>query len=447
MKIACNILNLYLKGIMQMSTPVETITINSLDKKLNSKAGFSNYKKQAYCRVMTNALLMEGMTEQNQVRFCHAYVATGIKPLIKLMNSEKGKDWKHIIVSLIKQPYFVSVVRMRLRFFMQLLSGSMHNAFNKNSTAILGYSIENILSMEFDSKNKFRMDNIEYFKMYILNPWKAENTTITSVDANSIDRLTKYVEDCIKADEHEIIKKHPNFPPFISWVKGLEKNNKNPVHFEDDKTANDLNKGVITQHLEKREESVQHVISDKTIEDSKQDKEIQGSNHAQHERVALSLQDVIDAFEKKIVERDIEIKNLRMQVTDLNEQIRREKQAARDIQSKLTNELANEKQSHEAAVKKLTTEINTYVETLNQQDQYISEQKNQLQERKELLKDNDVRFDNYYKQHMLALGNKLKLSFSDLRDSINDLQGDEKEFIETAFLDIVECLKKEGINV
>lgn len=66
-----------------MDTSVESITIQSLDYKLDSKAGISKGKKRAYSRVMTEALLSEGMTDQNQVRFCHAFVATGIAPPCK----------------------------------------------------------------------------------------------------------------------------------------------------------------------------------------------------------------------------------------------------------------------------------------------------------------------------------------------------------------------------
>lgn len=429
-----------------MGTPVETITINSLDKKLDSKAGFSSKKKRLYTQVMTHALLEEGMTYQNQVRFCNAFVATGISPIVKLLNTDAGNDWKSIILPLVQQPYFVNVVRMRLRFFMQLLSKSIRGAF-KNSQDIFNYSVKNIVDMEFDTRKKFRIDNVDSFRNYILNPWKAESAITAVDDTNTIKEFMIFVERCLKADKKENLKNHPNFDAFVSWIEGIAKNNQNSHHSQDNITEKATNELESKENLANDGEAVQPVVPVKTIDEIRYDEESPENNEASQKKAVLSLQNVIDLFEKRIVERDTEIKNLRMQVISLNKQIRREKQAARDMQSKLTNELATEKQNHETTVKKLNDEIKDCVETLNQQEQYISEQKSQLQERKELLKDNDVRFDNYYKQHMLALGNKLKLSFSDLRDSINDLQGDEKEFIETAFLDIVECLKKEGINV
>ena len=48
---------------------------------------------------------------------------------------------------------------------------------------------------------------------------------------------------------------------------------------------------------------------------------------------------------------------------------------------------------------------------------------------------------------MMALGNKLKQSFSDLRDSINDVSSDDKEFLELPLQDIIKILEKEGVKI
>lgn len=50
-------------------------------------------------------------------------------------------------------------------------------------------------------------------------------------------------------------------------------------------------------------------------------------------------------------------------------------------------------------------------------------------------------------QQMMALGNKLKHSFSDLRVSINDVPDDDKEFLELPLQDIIKILEKEGVKI
>ena len=189
------------------------ITIQSLDKKLDSKAGISKGKKKEYRRVMTDALLSEGMTDQNQVRFCHAFVATGIAPLISLLNSEKGKDWKGIIQSLIKQTYFVKVVRMRLRFFMQLLSESIHDKV-KNSQLIFSYSILNIVGMQSNSKGGFKLDSIPLFKECILNRWREGKLLSYVNDVKAAIQLKEFVVRCLEKDKNGSMKKHEKLTEF-----------------------------------------------------------------------------------------------------------------------------------------------------------------------------------------------------------------------------------------
>lgn len=406
------------------------ITIQSLDKKLDSKAGISKRKKKEYRRVMTDALLSEGMTDQNQVRFCHAFVATGIAPLVRLLNSEKGKDWKGIIQSLMKQTYFVNVVRMRLRFFMQLLAESIHGEF-KNSQAILIYSIKNIVFMEFDSKKKFRGDNISLFREVVLDSWKSKKTIDEVSSIENLEQLRNYVRRCLQEDKQEVIKNHPEFPLFLSWIREVSKQNQ----------AVKDEKGVVNKPVDITKPEVE-----KSAEVTKESTPAGGAER--HEVPVVSLQKAIDLFEQRIVERDTEIKELKKQIDGLKDRIQKDRQAAINEKDQLHYEMERKKQEFAEKSKEFQSAINSLQETLKQKNQIIGTQNEQLNERKNLLEDNDIRFENHYKQQMMALGNKLKSSFSDLEGSINDLtDNDDKQFLEVPFQEIVQILKKEGVEI
>lgn len=406
------------------------ITIQSLDKKLDSKAGISKKKKKEYRRVMTDALLSEGMTDQNQVRFCHAFVATGIAPLVRLLNSEKGKDWKGIIQSLMKQTYFVNVVRMRLRFFMQLLAESIHGEF-KNSQAILIYSIKNIVFMEFDSKKKFRGDNISLFREVVLDSWKSRKTIDEVSSIENLEQLRNYVRRCLQEDKQEVIKNHPEFPLFLSWIREVSKQNQ----------AVKDEKGVVNKPVDITKPEVE-----KSAEVTKESTPAGGAER--HEVPVVSLQKAIDLFEQRIVERDTEIKELKKQIDGLKDRIQKDRQAAINEKDQLHYEMERKKQEFAEKSKEFQSAINSLQETLKQKNQIIGTQNEQLNERKNLLEDNDIRFENHYKQQMMALGNKLKSSFSDLEGSINDLtDNDDKQFLEVPFQEIVQILKKEGVEI
>lgn len=406
------------------------ITIQSLDKKLDSKAGISKRKKKEYRRVMTDALLSEGMTDQNQVRFCHAFVATGIAPLVRLLNSEKGKDWKGIIQSLMKQTYFVNVVRMRLRFFMQLLAESIHGEF-KNSQAILIYSIKNIVFMEFDSKKKFRGDNISLFREVVLDSWKSRKTIDEVSSIENLEQLRNYVRRCLQEDKQEVIKNHPEFPLFLSWIREVSKQNQ----------AVKDEKGVVNKPVDITKPEVE-----KSAEVTKESTPAGGAER--HEVPVVSLQKAIDLFEQRIVERDTEIKELKKQIDGLKDRIQKDRQAAINEKDQLHYEMERKKQEFAEKSKEFQSAINSLQETLKQKNQIIGTQNEQLNERKNLLEDNDIRFENHYKQQMMALGNKLKSSFSDLEGSINDLtDNDDKQFLEVPFQEIVQILKKEGVEI
>lgn len=406
------------------------ITIQSLDKKLDSKAGISKGKKKEYRRVMIDALLSEGMTDQNQVRFCHAFVATGIAPLVRLLNSEKGKDWKGIIQSLMKQTYFVNVVRMRLRFFMQLLAESIHGEF-KNSQAILIYSIKNIVFMEFDSKKKFRGDNISLFREVVLDSWKSRKTIDEVSSIENLEQLRNYVRRCLQEDKQEVIKNHPEFPLFLSWIREVSKQNQ----------AVKDEKGVVNKLVD--------IAKSEGKKPAEVTKESTPAGEAErHEAPVISLQKAIDLFEQRIVERDTEIKELKKQIDGLKDRIQKDRQAAINEKDQLHYEMERKKQEFAEKSKEFQSAINSLQETLKQKNQIIGTQNEQLNERKNLLEDNDIRFENHYKQQMMALGNKLKSSFSDLEGSINDLtDNDDKQFLEVPFQEIVQILKKEGVEI
>ena len=410
-----------------MNTSV--ITIQSLDKKLDSKAGISKKKKREYRRVMTDALLSEGMTDQNQARFCHAFVATGIDPLVRLLNSEKGKDWKGIIQSLMKQTYFVNVVRMRLRFFMQLLAESIHGEF-KNSQAILIYSIKNIVFMEFDSKKKFRGDNISLFREVVLDSWKSRKTIDEVSSIENLEQLRNYVRRCLQEDKQGVIKNHPEFPLFLSWIREVSKQNQ----------AVKDEKGVVNKPVD-----ITRPKGEKPVEVTKDS--TPAGEAEQHEAPAVSLQKAIDLFEQRIVERDTEIKELKKQIDGLKDRIQKDRQAAINEKEQLRHEMERKKQEFSVKSKEFQSAINSLQETLKQKADLIDKQNEQLKERKKLLQDNDIRFENHYKEQMMALGNKLKQSFSDLRDSINDVPDDAKEFLEVSLQDILKILKNEGVEV
>lgn len=405
------------------------ITIQSLDKKLDSKAGISKGKKKEYRRVMTDALLSEGMTDQNQVRFCHAFVATGIAPLISLLNSEKGKDWKGIIQSLIKQTYFVKVVRMRLRFFMQLLSESIHDKV-KNSQLIFSYSILNIVGMQSNSKGGFKLDSIPLFKECILNRWKEGKILLYVNDVKAAIQLKEFVVCCLEKDKNGIMRKHDKLTEFWSWIGKVSKQNQ---------TVKD-EKGVVNKPVD--------IVKPEGEKPAEVTKESTPAGEAErHEAPVVSLQKAIDLFEQRIVERDTEIKELKKQIDGLKARIQKERQAAINEKEQLFHEMEREKQGFAEKNKESQNTINSLQETLKQKEDLIDKQDEQLKERKKLLQDNDIRFENHYKEQMMALGNKLKQSFSDLRDSINDVPDDAKEFLELPLQDIIKILEKEGVKI
>ena len=405
------------------------ITIQSLDKKLDSKAGISKKKKKEYRRVMTDALLSEGMTDQNQVRFCHAFVATGIAPLVRLLNSEKGKDWKGIIQSLMKQDYFVKVVRMRLRFFMQLLSESIHNTV-KNSQLIFSYSILNIVGMQSNSKGGFKLDSIPLFKECILNRMKEGKLLSYVNDVKAAIQLKEFVVRCLEKDKNGIMKKHDKLTEFWSWIEKVSTQNQ----------AVKNEKGVINKPVD--------VVKPEGKKPAEVTKDSTPAGEAeQHEAPVVSLRKAIDLFEQRIVERDTEIKELKKQIDGLKARIQKERQTAINEKEQLFHEMEREKQGFAEKSKESQNTINSLQETLKQKEDLIDKQDEQLKERKKLLQDNDIRFENHYKQQMMALGNKLKHSFSDLRVSINDVPDDDKEFLELPLQDIIKILEKEGVKI
>lgn len=405
------------------------ITIQSLDKKLDSKAGISKRKKREYRRVMTDALLSEGMTDQNQVRFCHAFVATGIDPLVRLLNSEKGKDWKEIIQSLMKQDYFVKVVRMRLRFFMQLLSESIHNTV-KNSQLIFSYSILNIVGMQSNSKGGFKLDSIPLFKECILNRMKEGKLLSYVNDVKAAIQLKEFVVRCLEKDKNGIMKKHDKLTEFWSWIEKVSTQNQ----------AVKNEKGVINKPVD--------VVKPEGKKPAEVTKDSTPAGEAeQHEAPVVSLRKAIDLFEQRIVERDTEIKELKKQIDGLKARIQKERQTAINEKEQLFHEMEREKQGFAEKSKESQNTINSLQETLKQKEDLIDKQDEQLKERKKLLQDNDIRFENHYKQQMMALGNKLKYSFSDLRDSIDDVPDDDKEFLELPLQDIIKILEKEGVKI
>ena len=378
---------------------------------------------------MTDALLSEGMTDQNQVRFCHAFVATGIAPLISLLNSEKGKDWKGIIQSLIKQTYFVKVVRMRLRFFMQLLSESIHDKV-KNSQLIFSYSILNIVGMQSNSKGGFKLDSIPLFKECILNRWREGKLLSYVNDVKAAIQLKEFVVRCLEKDKNGSMKKHEKLTEFWSWIGKVSKQNQ----------AVKDEKGVINKPVD-----IAKSEGKKPAEVTKESTPAGGAER--HEVPVVSLQKAIDLFEQRIVERDTEIKELKKQIDGLKARIQKERQAAINEKEQLFHEMEREKQGFAEKSKESQNTINSLQETLKQKEDLIDKQDEQLKERKKLLQDNDIRFENHYKQQMMALGNKLKHSFSDLRVSIDDVPDDDKEFLELPLQDILKILEKEGIKI
>lgn len=418
------------KGIIVMNTPVKSITIEDLDKKLNSKAGFSNRKRKEYTHVMIQALLTDGMTEQNQQRFCNGFVATGIEPIIKLLNSEKGENWKSIVFPVINKKYFNDVPKMKLRFLMEFLSQALLSQL-RNSQEVLAYCIPNIKRMEFGSKKKFRVDNITLFKECILNRWKADKAIKNIESKKAVEQLKEFVLLCLKEDKGSIIKNHPHFKEFGNWLA---------IVFDDSQ------KQVVSKNIHSQSDTKSmSAQTEKT--DNNKNESASVDEATSHKDVVLTLQMVIDAFERKIIRRDTDIENLKKQIRNLNEQISAERQSALSKKAELESKLEKEKLVYNSSIKERDSQIEVLRKSLNQKDSLIKEQEIKLDERAELLQDNDVRFANQYKQKMTALGNKLKLPVSDLRDAINDLQGEDRDFIEAPFEDIINYLKKEGVTL
>ena len=403
-----------------MDTSTKSITITDLDHKINGKIGIPKGKREKYTQLMTQALLTDGMTRQNQVRFCNVFVATGVSPVIELLKSEKGKDWHSIVVSLMKLDYFIKFSRMRLRFFMDLFSWSLYTQLPTNQK-VLVYSIENIKKMEIAEKGKFRIENIGLFKGYILDRWKSNELIRLNLNDKVLLGLKNFVLHCLKEDKKDLLKNHPHLKDFFNWINGLSEKNK--------KAATVKNESVDKNKKPAGNENTE-------------EKSWKTAN-----KVVLTLQDVIDQFEQKIIQRNSEITMLNGEITrlkNLNEEIRKNFQ---NTIAKLEDDLKNEKLNSINSTKDLKNKVLVLQENLKQSEELIEEQKAKLQERDQLLKDNDIRFKNFYKQKMTALGCNLKMSVNDLKESINDLEGDEKDFIETPFEDIIHLLKKEGVDL
>ena len=410
-----------------MDTSTKSITITDLDHKINGKIGIPKGKREKYTQLMTQALLTDGMTRQNQVRFCNVFVATGVSPVIELLKSEKGKDWHSIVVSLMKLDYFIKFSRMRLRFFMDLFYWSLYTQL-PNNQKVLVYSIENIKKMEIAEKGKFRIENIGLFKGYILDRWKSNELIRLNLNDKVLLGLKNFVLHCLKEDKKDLLKNHPHLKDFFNWINWLSEKNKKAA------TVNAASIPVKNESVDK----------DKKPAGNENTEEKSGKTA---NKVVLTLQDVIDQFEQKIIQRNSEITMLNGEITrlkNLNEEIRKNFQ---NTIAKLEDDLKNEKLNSINSTKDLKNKVLVLQENLKQSEELIEEQKAKLQERDQLLKDNDIRFKNFYKQKMTALGCNLKMSVNDLKESINDLEGDEKDFIETPFEDIIHLLKKEGVDL
>lgn len=328
-----------------------------------------------------------------------------------------------------KQTYFVKVVRMRLRFFMQLLSESIHDKV-KNSQLIFSYSILNIVGMQSNSKGGFKLDSIPLFKECILNRWREGKLLSYVNDVKAAIQLKEFVVRCLEKDKNGSMKKHEKLTEFWSWIGKVSKQNQAVKH----------EKGVVIKSVD-----IAKPEGEKPAEVTKES--IPAGEADQHEAPVVSLQKAIDLFEQRIVERDTEIKELKKQIDGLKDRIQKDRQAAIDEKEQLFHEMEREKQGFAEKSKEFQTTINSLQETLKQKADLIDKQDEQLKERKQLLQDNDIRFENHYKQQMMALGNKLKQSFSDLRDSINDVSSDDKEFLELPLQDIIKILEKEGVKI
>ena len=292
------------------------------------------------------------------------------------------------------------------------------------------YSIKNIVFMEFDSKKKFRGDNISLFREVVLDSWKSRKTIDEVNSIENLEQLRNYVRRCLQEDKQEVIKKHPEFPLFLSWIREVSKQNQT-VKAE---------KGVVNKPVD--------IAKSEGKKPAEVTKESTPAGEAeQHEAPVVSLQKAIDLFEQRIVERDTEIKELNKQIDGLKARIQKERQTAINEKEQLFHEMEREKQGFAEKSKESQNTINSLQETLKQKEDLIDKQDEQLKERKKLLQDNDIRFENHYKQQMMALGNKLKHSFSDLRVSINDVPDDDKEFLELPLQDIIKILEKEGVKI
>ena len=285
--------------------------------------------------------------------------------------------------------------------------------------------------MEFDSKKKFRGDNISLFREVVLDSWKSRKTIDEVSSIENLEQLRNYVRRCLQEDKQEVIKNHPEFPLFLSWIREVSKQNQ----------AVKDEKGVVNKLVD--------IAKSEGKKPAEVTKESTPAGEAErHEAPVVSLQKAIDLFEQRIVERDTEIKELKKQIDGLKDRIQKDRQAAINEKDQLHYEMERKKQEFAEKSKEFQSAINSLQETLKQKNQIIGTQNEQLNERKNLLEDNDIRFENHYKQQMMALGNKLKSSFSDLEGSINDLtDNDDKQFLEVPFQEIVQILKKEGVEI
>ena len=260
--------------------------------------------------------------------------------------------------------------------------------------------------------------------------WKSRKTIDEVSSIKNLEQLRNYVRRCLQEDKQGVIKNHPEFPLFLSWIREVSKQNQ----------AVKDEKGVVNKPVD-----ITRTEGEKPVEVTK-DSTPAGETE-QHEAPVVSLQKAIDLFEQRIVERDTEIKELKKQIDGLKDRIQKERQAAINEKEQLFHEMEREKQGFAEKSKESQNTINSLQETLKQKEDLIDKQDEQLKERKKLLQDNDIRFENHYKQQMMVLGNKLKHSFSDLRVSIDDVPDDDKEFLELPLQDILKILEKEGIKI
>lgn len=397
-----------------MNTLKKMLDLSALDKKLDSKNHFTAKQKQEYSKLMINAFLAEGITEQNQERFSNVFIATGIHPLIKVLNATP--DQISLFRSILGKTNFKKNNNARLRFLMQLFLYYTHQSERKNTILALSFIINKISSLKKDVKGNFRKSNITLFVKYILAPWKSEYAITEWNDEGTLNLLREFIQDCLQEDNKEYIKKHKNYKAFFMWLNKIIKNES----IDSNNNENNIKPSEIKpiSQIMKNES--------KTVPEST------------CENATLSLKTIIDCFEKKIVDRN-------NQIVQLTNMLKEERLNAQNMRESLTAQIASLKLKNDTEVKVLKEKMDAMVKEQRQKDKTIAEIETRLKEQDSLLKNNDVRFNIYFKQRMTSLEGKLKTPFSDLKDFVNDLDSDDKAFMEESIQEILADLKKEGI--